>query len=170
MSAAPCVGKSVLFDSVTRLDHEAAKALCGTCPLLAACAENVPADARGTVAGELRGLTASEQRRFNEDGAFTNAEARRAHAAYVQGKQSTWARTGHRVYVRRVQAGVINPGGRKKDDAPCGTERGYQQHRYLGEPQDDACKAAHTAHNRAKAKAKTAALATKYDAVLRKVS
>jgi hypothetical protein len=32
----------------------------------------------------------------------------------------------------------------------CGTESAYQRHRYYGEPQDDACKEAHAAHNRAR--------------------
>jgi hypothetical protein len=31
---------------------------------------------------------------------------------------------------------------------PCGTETAYQRHRYLGEPRDELCKAAHRLHNR----------------------
>lgn len=30
----------------------------------------------------------------------------------------------------------------------CGTEAGYQHHRYHNTPRDDACKAAHARHNR----------------------
>lgn len=30
----------------------------------------------------------------------------------------------------------------------CGTESAYQRHRWYGEPQDEACKAAHAAHER----------------------
>lgn len=30
----------------------------------------------------------------------------------------------------------------------CGSESAYQRHRHYGEPQDEACKAAHAAHER----------------------
>jgi hypothetical protein len=33
---------------------------------------------------------------------------------------------------------------------PCGTEQAYQRHRYYGEARDEACKAAHRLHNRAR--------------------
>jgi hypothetical protein len=44
----------------------------------------------------------------------------------------------------------------RKNPPPCGTESGYQRHRYYGEPRCDPCKAAHRLHNRAKYAAKVA--------------
>ena len=45
----------------------------------------------------------------------------------------------------------------KKNPPPCGTESGYQRHRYYGETRCEACKAAHRLHNRAKYLARAAA-------------
>lgn len=65
MTAPPCAGKSQLFDSRTREDHERAKQLCRECPVLAACLANLEAVKRapshlggspeGTWAGQLVG-------------------------------------------------------------------------------------------------------------------
>jgi hypothetical protein len=44
----------------------------------------------------------------------------------------------------------------KRNAPPCGTESGYQRHRYYGEPRCDACKTAHRIYNRARYAAKAA--------------
>lgn len=61
---------------------------------------------------------------------------RQATGGPFHGPQGTWA--------GRLIAGQ-RPKGRR---AKCGTERAYQQHNHFGEPTDEACRAAHAAHNR----------------------
>jgi hypothetical protein len=118
----PCAGKHVLFDSTDPADHALAARLCGWCPLLDACRDRL-ADMRanagyyghpeGTWAGQLciDGSGKNAARRLSkesradriatEDAAYSDAEARQAHAAYTIGDRTTWASVGHRVYDRR---------------------------------------------------------------------
>ena len=57
---------------------------------------------------------------------------------------------------RRVDAAIVQLSTqtgrriRSRDAAPCGTERAYQRHRYYDEDADEACKAAHRLHERAR--------------------
>ena len=52
--------------------------------------------------------------------------------------------------IREVRARMSGKRSRRSSKiAPeCGTESGYQRHRYVGEEADDACKIAHAEHNR----------------------
>jgi hypothetical protein len=54
-------------------------------------------------------------------------------------------------------AGVEKPRHRSKKVIPeCGTESAYQRHRYYGEPQDDACRAAHNEYERVRSEMRKA--------------
>jgi len=56
LRAALCVGQHALFDSTEPGDHQAARALCRACPVVAACRELVPPGTQfptGTWAGRL---------------------------------------------------------------------------------------------------------------------
>lgn len=54
--------------------------------------------------------------------------------------------------LRRIDASYQPKKKRPRNVIPeCGTETAYQRHRHLGEERDDACKAAHAAHERAAA-------------------
>ena len=117
-----CVGQHALFDSTDPATHAQAAELCAACPLLDACRERLAemkasvgyyGHPEGTWAGELHtdGTGRNKVRRAakearsvriaREDAAYTEAEARRAHAAYTAGDTSGWAAMGHRVYGRR---------------------------------------------------------------------
>lgn len=96
---------------------------CATCPIVETCRE-LRDGAEGTWGGKLyrskRTQTlanpkprrsraereangaAARERRAREEAAYSDEEARRAHAAYIaEASPSEWARTGHRVYTRR---------------------------------------------------------------------
>lgn len=117
---APCAGLHDLFDSVHPVDHNRAREVCLSCPLIDACArrlDEVLLAARsgggpeGTWAGQLvldqgRGtvrhlaaITRTERLRA-EEARYTDLSARQAHAAHSKGDRSEWAITGHRVYDR----------------------------------------------------------------------
>ena len=57
---------------------------------------------------------------------------------------------------RRVDAAIVELSTqtgrriRSRAGVPCGTERAYQRHRYYDEDADEACKAAHRLHERAR--------------------
>lgn len=56
--------------------------------------------------------------------------------------------------INRAQRDIPQRRRRSRYDIPpCGTETGYQRHRYLGEKCDE-CREAHAAHNRLKERAK----------------
>lgn len=109
-----CAGKWDLFDSIELEDHYEAQHICHTqCPMLAECGDLL-AEARkapnanagvpvGTWAGRLVGVPKStQQERIDaEDAAYDEAEAKKAHAAFVLGDRDDWAVTGHKVYDRR---------------------------------------------------------------------
>ena len=107
----PCNGQSVIFDSTDVRDHAIARAICATCPMLAACRkrlEDVKADSladygpRGTWAGELFGRPQTARHRAQaEEAMFTEAEAREAHARHEAGFRDARTVTGERVYNRR---------------------------------------------------------------------
>lgn len=117
MSAA-CAGLWKLFDSPEREHHEAAAAICATCPMLNTCRAELataklltPAcyeGPTGTWAGALvgsgreRGIL-DRARLAREEVLYNEAESRAAHAAYRSGDRGTWAVTGHKVYDRRVR-------------------------------------------------------------------
>jgi len=119
----PCRGRSALFDATDYASHRQAAALCATCPIIETCRE-LRNGAEGTWGGKLyrskRTQTlanpkprrsraereangaAARERRAREEAAYSDEEARRAHAAYIaEPSPSEWARTGHRVYTRR---------------------------------------------------------------------
>jgi hypothetical protein len=119
---APCTGKHALFDSTDERDHQLAVELCATCPLIDACETRLAemlanvgyyGHPEGTWAGRLfrdsngrnsvrrAAKEARSVRIAREDAAFTETEARQAHAAYTAGDRSGWAAMGHRVYGRR---------------------------------------------------------------------
>lgn len=122
LDQAACVGRHALFDSTRPEDHNEARAICATCPVIDACRQRL-ADMKaiaayytqpeGTWAGELylSGDNRNQIRRAakearsvriaREDAAFSDREARQAHAAYTAGDRSGWALMGHRVYGRR---------------------------------------------------------------------
>lgn len=108
-----CEGQHKLFDSVHPAAHAEAKAICATCPVIAACREHRRAvqeaayssyGPRGTWAGELfgapssKGYTATE--RIAMEAAYDEADIKRAHRQYNRGDRSDWAVTGHRIYDR----------------------------------------------------------------------
>lgn len=109
----PCAGKWELFDSGEFESHEAAKAICATCPMIAGCRDQLREAMRlrapgqpgpcGTWAGQLVGYTrADESARFaREDAAFTEQEARECHAAYRRGNRGPYVETGYLVHERR---------------------------------------------------------------------
>lgn len=121
MRKTPCAGRWELFDSIDEYDHEAARELCAPCPAIVECAQALDlatAEAgshghpEGTWAGRLiidpkpRYRSPIETQRTNkrrefEDQAFDDAGARRAHAAFVAGDRTEWARMGNRAYDRR---------------------------------------------------------------------
>lgn len=112
----PCAGRSDIFDSTRPSDHLEAVALCHTCPIIDACRallddtrrewgydeNNGP---RGTWAGEFLGKkslrTRDPRRVATEDAMFTDETARQAHAAFVAGARTDWARLGERYYQRQ---------------------------------------------------------------------
>lgn len=108
----PCTGHWDLFDSVNVHDHRFARSLCAACPLIVACTAELHATRRaakpgygprGTWAGRLVGVQKTEDRERTrlEDAAYTEDQARRAHAAWRRGDRSPWVVVGHNVYERR---------------------------------------------------------------------
>lgn len=119
MSAPPCAGLWMLFDSTNSVDHMEARAICKGCHMRDKCADLANIERRdshgrslltGTWAGHLYGAN-SKERISIEDGMFTEAEARKAHAAWMRAKPINRNRhgvgelvvIGERVYQRRAQ-------------------------------------------------------------------
>ena len=98
---APCAGKSALFDSIHAGDHLEARALCDTCPVVEWCASQRGRYGEGTWGGKLYGAPANAMRMLREDQAFTDSEARAAHARFYNGERDSRTRVGERVYQRR---------------------------------------------------------------------
>ena len=115
MTYPPCAGQWKLFDSVDLFDHQRARAMCQTCPLIDACRSrlNLARDEQhanygpqGTWAGELVGGLSRQACRDKEviaaqEESYTPNEVRRAHAAYNRGDRDEWALIGHRIYERQ---------------------------------------------------------------------
>jgi hypothetical protein len=108
----PCTGQWALFDSVNIHAHRLARSLCEGCPLLLPCTAELEATRRaakpgygprGTWAGRLVGVQKAEDRARTEaeNAAYTEDEARRAHAAWRRGERTAWVIVGHNVYERR---------------------------------------------------------------------
>ncbi len=111
----PCFGESALFDSTHPGDHALAKALCDTCPALAACKDHLRATRQaahpgagpeGTWAGHLLTNRPPRQTRYTpaeiaaQDAAYTDEEMREANAQFKTGVRTEWVLTGHRAYER----------------------------------------------------------------------
>lgn len=113
LGTTPCLGKSALFDAVDFESHAQAKALCMTCPVIAACSANlakVLAEAvpfggpEGTWAGRGLGLRrVSSLQMERENSAYSKRDAEKAHGLHRQGNRSEWINTGERVYQRRAK-------------------------------------------------------------------
>lgn len=118
----PCYGKAELFDSAEFADHHEAKALCAHCPVLTSCVLLLEDVLRSTKP--------------------------------YGGPDGTWAGRGFNIGRKpgRPKTRPTRPTRAKRDprDIPeCGTETGYQRHKYRKESCDE-CRSAHTAHERAK--------------------
>lgn len=117
----PCYGKWDLFDSTDPADHREAKALCDTCPTLAACqkllddllrSHNSVAGPEGTWAGRHFVSQKCQQLAYSNDerrqvrveaeaARYTETQAREAGSAYSRGERTEWVVVGNRVYSRR---------------------------------------------------------------------
>lgn len=112
---APCYGKHQIFDSTFLADHAEAVKLCAACPVIATCRRRLQesleasrdpsAQPGGTWAGELviKGRIVTSARRLAaEEIAYSDEDARRAHAAWWRGERDGWTEAGERVYQRRA--------------------------------------------------------------------
>lgn len=117
---APCAGQWELFDSTDLADHMEAAQLCDGCPMRRQCSQifedlmaycHPRARPSGTWAGQLIGhdgrpLTshriADKTRLLAEENAYSDEDAKKAHAAYWCGARDDWTTTGERVYQRRA--------------------------------------------------------------------
>ena len=114
-----CVGRADLFESTNPTDHLEALELCLACPVRDWCAQQRDAvrasmcsgvDIEGTWAGEFycsrrgsRRAAADALRILREEQAYTDEDAKRAHARFVWvGIRDDWTRVGERVYQRRA--------------------------------------------------------------------
>lgn len=105
MKHAACIGRSALFESTNSADHDEARAICLTCPMLADChtitirerdrARKTRTPIRGTWAGHLYGAPPIDEE------AWTDDTARTAHAAYSAGMRDKRTKDGEKVYQRR---------------------------------------------------------------------
>lgn len=126
MNLAPCVGQHDLFDSTDADDHELARAICEGCPVIDACASRLE---------ELR----------------TTVQ--------FGGPEGTWAGQliiyGRVTRRRELRSQVPRKNGRPSGTPACGTEQGFQAHKYRrpkGQPIDcEDCRKAHAEHERNRA-------------------
>jgi hypothetical protein len=98
----PCSGLSWLFDSVHPADHLAARERCLPCPLREECLARADQWSVGTWGGVLFGAPGGSLRRLREDQAFSDDDARDAHARFYLGQRDDRTRAGERVYQRRM--------------------------------------------------------------------
>lgn len=117
MSTPPCHGKSPLFDSTLLSDHIEAVESCTVCPIVELCQTRLEeclsswcgrsGGPEGTWAGQLiiAGKVATDRimRVAAEEKAFSEDDARIAHAAFWRGERDDWTVAGERTYQRRAE-------------------------------------------------------------------
>ena len=126
LEGAACIGLHDLFDAVSIPAHQEARAICDTCPVIAACREHylkvrkaagASGAPEGTWAGVRRGtskltLLPARDRWAIEEQMFTDDEARLAWNAYCRGERTDRAQIGMRVHQRRGKEKARERAGR----------------------------------------------------------